>query len=102
MLVEIQRAKDKLLTFVRRTAGGFGQYSQESEQPERSSVNNRHFMLEPSGIACYRPRFWCSNRFYFDDVDGSARRMGVKKTGKGRRKLGRKKRKMRSKIRHRK
>jgi len=28
--------------------------------------------------------------------------MGVKKTGKGRRKIGRKKRKMRSKIRHRK
>jgi hypothetical protein len=28
--------------------------------------------------------------------------MGVKKTGKGRRKIGRKKRKMRSRIRHRK
>jgi hypothetical protein len=28
--------------------------------------------------------------------------MGVKKTGKGRRKLGRRKRRMRSKIRHRK
>jgi len=28
--------------------------------------------------------------------------MGVKKTGKGRRKLGRKKRRMRAKIRHRK
>jgi hypothetical protein len=34
--------------------------------------------------------------------DGSAGLMGVKKTGKGRRKIGRKKRKMRSKIRHRK
>jgi hypothetical protein len=29
-------------------------------------------------------------------------RVGVKKTGKGRRKLGRKKRRMRAKIRHRK
>jgi hypothetical protein len=34
--------------------------------------------------------------------DGSAELMGVKKTGKGRRKIGRKKRKNRSKIRHRK
>jgi hypothetical protein len=34
--------------------------------------------------------------------DGSAGLMGVKKTGKGRRKIGRKKRKMRAKIRHRK
>jgi hypothetical protein len=32
----------------------------------------------------------------------SEHRVGTKKTGKGRRKLGRKKRRMRSKIRHRK
>jgi hypothetical protein len=33
---------------------------------------------------------------------GGVSAMGVKKTGKGRRKIGRKKRKMRSRIRHRK
>jgi hypothetical protein len=33
---------------------------------------------------------------------GNEDQMGVKKTGKGRRKIGRKKRKMRSRIRHRK
>ena len=35
-------------------------------------------------------------------LDGSAELMGVKKTGKGRRKIGSAKRKNRSKIRHRK
>jgi hypothetical protein len=35
-------------------------------------------------------------------VTGKQIEMGVKKTGKGRRKLGRKKRRMRAKIRHRK
>lgn len=34
--------------------------------------------------------------------DGELNCMGTKKTGKGRRKIGRKKRRMRAKIRHRK
>jgi len=48
----------------------------------------RNTILQPS------PAFWISHH--------REESMGVKKTGKGRRKLGQKKRRMRARIRHRK
>jgi hypothetical protein len=55
------------------------------------------FAARQDGGGCRPLRQWPLDRFVTPESF-----VGVKKTGKGRRKLGRKKRRMRSKIRHRK
>jgi hypothetical protein len=61
---------------------------------------NRQFIL-PVSIAALKSAANLGHRINFPS-DQMESPVGVKKTGKGRRKLGRKKRRMRSRIRHRK
>jgi hypothetical protein len=60
---------------------------------------NRRKRLPPNPQRATVPIRLLNQTANLDETDCA---MGVKKTGKGRRKIGRKKRKMRSRIRHRK